>query len=82
MTTRKRANIGIIILSVATLSSEKFFFQNYGHLMDKHHFEATNIYNMDESDFSTIPRKIGKMIAMKGMRRSENFKPLEAERWW
>jgi len=45
------------------------FFGNYAKLMDVHHFEATNIYNMDESGFSTVPSKIGKVIGLKGARR-------------
>lgn len=45
------------------------FFENFGRLMDEHHFEATDIYNMDETGFSTVPSKIGKVIALKGTRR-------------
>lgn len=44
------------------------FFKNFGQLMDVHHFATTNIYNMDECGFSTVPTKIGKIIAMKGQR--------------
>lgn len=45
------------------------FFGHLGQLIDEHHFEAMHIYNMDESGFSTVPTKIGKVIALKGMRR-------------
>lgn len=45
------------------------FFANLSQMMDEHHFEGANIYNMDESGFSTVPSKIGKVIALKGMRR-------------
>lgn len=45
------------------------FFANLGALLDEHHFPATHIWNMDESGFSTVPTKIGKVIALKGMRR-------------
>lgn len=45
------------------------FYGLLGQLLDAHHFPATHIYNMDESGFSTVPTKIGKVIALKGMRR-------------
>lgn len=45
------------------------FFQNFGRLLDQYHFNSTSIYNMDESGFSTVPTKIGKVIALKGARR-------------
>lgn len=45
------------------------FFENYGRMVDLHLFDAQSIYNMDESDFSTVPSKIGKVIALKGARR-------------
>ncbi|XP_022214882.2 uncharacterized protein LOC111069223 [Drosophila obscura] len=38
------------------------FFRNFGQLLDEHHFEATHIYNMDESGFSTC-RHVGKIQA-------------------
>lgn len=41
------------------------FFDNLGRMMDEHHFDSSNIYNMDESGFSTVPTKIGKVIAVK-----------------
>lgn len=44
------------------------FFRNFGQLIDRHHFEATHIYNMDETGFSTVATKIGKVIALKGTR--------------
>lgn len=45
------------------------FFLNLGRLLDQYHFNSTSIYNMDESGFSTVPTKIGKVIALKGARR-------------
>lgn len=40
------------------------FFANYGRLMDTFHFEGNNIWNMDESGFSTVPDKIGKVFSI------------------
>lgn len=45
------------------------FYANFGKLKVKHGFDSNNIYNMDESGFSTVPTKIGKVIALKGIRR-------------
>ncbi|XP_053951237.1 uncharacterized protein LOC128858766 [Anastrepha ludens] len=45
------------------------FFANLSRLIDVHNFDNCSIYNMDESGFSTVPTKIGKVIAMKGVRR-------------
>ncbi|XP_018395735.1 PREDICTED: uncharacterized protein LOC108774189 [Cyphomyrmex costatus] len=45
------------------------FFENLGRLLDEFHFDSTSIYNMDESGFSNVPTKIGKVIALKGMKR-------------
>ena len=45
------------------------FFEQYQELMDNHHFDAHHIYNMDESGFSTVPTKIGKVIGVKGLKR-------------
>jgi len=45
------------------------FFQNLALLMETYHFDGTRIFNMDESGFSTVPTKIGKIIALKGVRR-------------
>lgn len=47
---------------------EKFFGQ-LGALLDEHHFPAARIFNMDESGFSTVPTKIGKVISLKGLKR-------------
>ncbi|XP_018407563.1 PREDICTED: uncharacterized protein LOC108783490 [Cyphomyrmex costatus] len=44
------------------------FFRNFGQLIDEHHFEVTHIYNMDETGFSTVATKLGKVIALKGTR--------------
>ena len=38
-------------------------------MYDQHHFPATHVDNMDESGFSTVPTKIGRVIASKGIRR-------------
>lgn len=45
------------------------FFGNFSRLLEEHKFDATSIYNMDESGFSTVPTKIGKVIALRGVRR-------------
>lgn len=45
------------------------FFELLGALLDEHHFPAGRIFNMDESGFSTVPTKIGKVIALKGLKR-------------
>lgn len=46
------------------------FFENFISVLSSgHDFGATQIFNMDESGFSTVPSKIGKVIALKGMRR-------------
>ncbi|XP_043469509.1 uncharacterized protein LOC122503138 [Leptopilina heterotoma] len=50
-------------------SNVEEFFENLGRLLDKFHFDSTTIYNMDESGFSNVPTKIGKVIALKGMKR-------------
>ncbi|XP_031637668.1 uncharacterized protein LOC116350086 [Contarinia nasturtii] len=47
----------------------KQFFDQYKGLMDIHHFEPHQIWNMDESGFSTVPTKFGKVIAVKGLKR-------------
>lgn len=45
------------------------FFKNLAGFLDEHQFNTQTIFNMDESGFSTVPSKIGKVIALKGMRR-------------
>lgn len=45
------------------------FFEQLDALLDEHHFPAARIFNMDESGFSTVPTKIGKVIALKGLKR-------------
>ncbi|EDW77184.1 uncharacterized protein Dwil_GK22069 [Drosophila willistoni] len=42
------------------------FFENLSRLIDVHNFDGCSIYNMNESGFSTVPTKIGKVIALKG----------------
>lgn len=37
-------------------------------LCDKHHLDATSVYNMDESGFSTVAKKCQKVLAKKGSR--------------
>ncbi|XP_033231508.1 uncharacterized protein LOC117182522, partial [Belonocnema kinseyi] len=53
------------------------FFLKLGQLLDKHHFDSTSIYNMDESGFSTVPTKIGKVIALKEARRVDQLEAAE-----
>lgn len=50
-------------------SNVEEFFENLVRLLDKVHFDSTTIYNMDESSFSNVSTKIGKGIALKGMKR-------------
>lgn len=44
------------------------FFQNLSDVL-KLGFDEYHIYNMDETGFSTVPSKIGQVIAIRGMRR-------------
>lgn len=45
------------------------FFQNLSNIFDRATFEPAAIYNMDETGFSTVPSKVGKIISLKGIRR-------------
>jgi len=45
------------------------FFEQLGTMLGGHNFSASNIYNVDESGFSTVPTKIGRVISVKGARR-------------
>ena len=37
--------------------------------MDNHYFDAHHLCNMDESSFLTVPKKIGKVIGVKSLKR-------------
>ncbi|XP_058805227.1 uncharacterized protein LOC131672183 [Phymastichus coffea] len=56
------------VKAFCTTKVQKFFDQ-LGAMYDEHHFPATHVYNMDESGFSTVPTKIGRVITLKGTRR-------------
>lgn len=43
------------------------FFRNLGQVIDS--FNASSIWNKDESGFSTVPSKMGKIISMKSVKR-------------
>ena len=45
------------------------FFSNLNEILDKIPFAPSQIYNMDETGFSNVPTKMGKIIAMKGVKR-------------
>lgn len=45
------------------------FFANLLAIYDRIPFDSRSIYNMDETGFSTVPTKYGKVIALRGMRR-------------
>lgn len=45
------------------------FFSNYNDVLSVANFDAFSIYNMDETGFSTVPTKIGKIVAEKGVKR-------------
>lgn len=53
------------------------FFANLSRLIDEHNLDSCSIYNMDESGFSTVPTKIGKVIALKGVRRAGQLEAAE-----
>lgn len=42
------------------------FFYLLEELVDKHGFDGTTIYNVDESGFSTVQKKLDKVVALKG----------------
>lgn len=45
------------------------FFNNLEKVLETTPYEANSIWNMDETGFSTVPSKIGKVISLKGMKR-------------
>lgn len=45
------------------------FFSNFQSVFDPITFPPQSIYNMDETGFSTVPSKVGKVISLKGMKR-------------
>lgn len=45
------------------------FFTNLDTVLSKTSFGPSSIYNMDETGFSTVPSKMGKIIALKGLKR-------------
>jgi hypothetical protein len=45
------------------------FFQLLSHVMIRHNFSASRIFNCDESGIPTVPTKLPKVVAMKGARR-------------
>lgn len=45
------------------------FFESYNALLDEKPTTPDNIWNMDESGFSTVPTKVGKVITLKGSKR-------------
>lgn len=45
------------------------FFNNYDKVLSETPFEGQSIYNMDETGFSTVPTKMGKVISEKGAKR-------------
>ena len=45
------------------------FFRNLNLILTQHPFSAKDIWNMDETGFSTVPTKIGKVISLRGARR-------------
>lgn len=45
------------------------FFNNLDGVLTENPFPPQSIWNMDETGFSTVPSKIGKVISLKGMRR-------------
>lgn len=45
------------------------FFRHLQDVYTPHPFPPESIYNMDETGFSTVPTKIGKVISLKGMKR-------------
>lgn len=44
------------------------FFANFLNVMDRHKYEAHQIFNMDETGFSTVPNSHAKVISIKGVR--------------
>lgn len=47
----------------------QMFFNNLDAVLSAHPYQAAEIWTMDETGFSTVPTKIGKVISMRGARR-------------
>lgn len=47
----------------------QYFFINLDAVLTEHPYQAADIWNMDETGFSTVPTKIGKVISVRGSRR-------------
>lgn len=47
----------------------KIFYNNLQDLYKKHNFAPSRIYNMDESGVNTVPKKIPKVISVKGKKQ-------------
>lgn len=47
-------------------SSVQAFFGLYDEVLSLHHYAAVDIYNIDESGFSTVPSKLEKVLAERG----------------
>jgi len=47
----------------------QLFFRNLDAVLSEHPYQAANIWNMDETGFSTVPTKIGKVISVRGARK-------------
>ncbi|KAJ8943837.1 hypothetical protein NQ318_020909 [Aromia moschata] len=45
------------------------FFRNLDAVLSEYPYQAADIWNMDETGFSTVPTNIGKVISTRGMRR-------------
>lgn len=45
------------------------FMGNLDAVMTEYNFEPKNIWNMDETGFSTVPDKVGKVISLRGIKR-------------
>lgn len=45
------------------------FFNNLEAVLNESNYEPNTIWNMDESGFSTVPNKFGKVIAVRGVRK-------------
>lgn len=45
------------------------FFNKYGQLLAQTTYDGCSIWNMDETGFSTVPSKLGKVICLRGKKR-------------
>lgn len=50
-------------------SNVNAFFAQLNEVTTTTHFSAENIWNMDETGFSTVPTKVGKVISLKGEKK-------------